>query len=52
MSDYSFADQISLFYNANEIIGLQELLLQNNFCNKNTKIIQLRPNTAGDIIKI
>lgn len=52
MSDYSFADQISLFYNATEIIGLHGAAFANIiFCKKNTKIIELRPNTAGDIIK-
>ena len=52
MSDYSFSDQIALFYNASEIIGLHGAGFANIiFCKQGSKIIELRPNTAGDIIK-
>ncbi len=52
LSNYSFADQVALFHNANEIIGLHGAAFANIiFCKKDTKIIELRPNTAGDVIK-
>ena len=51
MSDYSFSDQRP-FYNASEIIGLHGAGFANIiFCKQGSKIIELRPNTAGDRIK-
>ena len=52
MSDYSFVDQVALFYNANEIIGLHGAGFANIvFCKQGSKIIEIRPNSAGDVIK-
>jgi capsular polysaccharide biosynthesis protein len=52
LSDYSFADQVAIFYNAEEIIGLHGAGFANIiFCKVNAKILELQPETAGDIIK-
>jgi len=52
MSDYSFSDQVALFYNASDIVGLHGAGFANIiFCKQESKIIELRPSTAGDIIK-
>ncbi len=52
LSDYSFSDQINLFNNSEHIIGLHGAGFSNIiFCNSNTKILELRPDTAGDAIK-
>ena len=52
MSDYSFADQVALFNNAKEIIGLHGAAFANLiFCKPKTKIIEMRPDTAGIVIK-
>ena len=52
MSDYSFVDQVALFYNASDIVGLHGAGFANIiFCKEGSKIIEIRPNTAGDIIK-
>lgn len=52
MSDYSFSDQVALFYNASDIVGLHGAGFANIiFCKEGSKIIELRPSTAGDIIK-
>ena len=52
LSNYSFSDQIALFNNADKIIGLHGAGFANLiFCKPGTKVIELKPNTAGDIIK-
>ena len=52
LSDYSFADQVALFNNAESIVGLHGAGFANIiFCSPNTKILELRPDTAGDAIK-
>ena len=52
MSDFSFCEQVALFYNAKEVIGLHGAGFANTiFCKHETKIIEMRPDTAGDVIK-
>lgn len=52
MSDYSFGDQVALFNNAKEVVGLHGAGFANIiFCKPGTKIIEMRTNSAGDIIK-
>ena len=52
LSNYSLSDQISLFYNAKKIIGLHGAGFANLiFCKPNTRVIELKSNTAGDAIK-
>jgi len=52
LSDYSFTEQIKLFNNAEYIAGLHGAGFANMiFCKPNTKILELKPDTAGDIIK-
>ncbi len=52
MSDFSFSDQVALFFNAKKIIGLHGAGFANIvFCKPGTKIIEIRPITAGDVIK-
>ena len=52
LSDYSFVDQVSLFFNAKEIVGLHGAGFANLiFCRTGTRILELKPESAGDIIK-
>lgn len=52
MSNYSFIDQVALFYNAKKIAGLHGAGFANIvFCKPGTKIIEMRTSTTGDIIK-
>ncbi len=52
LSDYSFTEQINLFNNAENVVGLHGAGFANIiFCRPNTKILELRPDTAGDAIK-
>ena len=52
LSDYSFSEQINFFNNAENIVGLHGAGFANIvFCKPNTKILELRPETAGDAIK-
>lgn len=52
LSEYSFIEQINIFYNANCIIGLHGAGFANIvFCKKNTTVIEIKSNTTGDIIK-
>ena len=52
LSNYHFNDQIKLFNNAECIIGLHGAGFANTvFCKKNTKVIELQSDTAGEIIK-
>ena len=48
LSDLSFKDQVSLFNNATEIVGLHGAGFANlTFCKPNTFILELKPATAG-----
>ena len=52
LSDLSFKDQINLFQNASQIVGLHGAGFANLiFCKPNTRVIELKSNTAGDAIK-
>jgi len=52
LSNYSITDQIEIFYNADFVAGLHGAGFANIiFCKPETKILEFRPNTAGDIIK-
>jgi len=52
LSNLNFVDQVAIFHNAEEVIGLHGAGFANIiFCKKNCKIIEIRPNTAGDVIK-
>jgi capsular polysaccharide biosynthesis protein len=52
LSEYSFSEQINLFYNAEYVVGLHGAGFANIiFCKPNTKIIEFKSLTAGDIIK-
>ncbi len=52
LSDYSFSDQVAMFYNAEQIIGLHGAGFANIvFSKPDTKVIEIRSNTAGDVIK-
>lgn len=52
LSELSFKDQINLFSNADFITGLHGAGYANIvFCNPNTKILELKPNSSGDVIK-
>ncbi len=52
LSDYSFSDQVAIFNNAEQIIGLHGAGFANIvFSKPKTKVIEIRSNTAGDVIK-
>ena len=52
LSDFSFSEQVNLFYNAEYIAGLHGAGFANIvFCKPNTKILEFRSLTAGDAIK-
>ena len=52
LSDHSFSEQINLFNNAENVVGLHGAGFANIiFCKPKTKIIELRPEAAGDAIK-
>ena len=52
LSELSFKDQIKLFSYADFITGLHGAGYANIvFCNPNTKILELKPNSSGDVIK-
>ncbi len=52
MSNFSFADQVILFNNAKKIVGLHGAAFANLvFCKPKTNIIEMRPDTAGNVIK-
>tara|TARA_B100000674_G_C37936076_1_gene960343 strand:- start:544 stop:1668 length:1125 start_codon:yes stop_codon:yes gene_type:complete len=52
MSDFSFSDQVALFHNADQIVGLHGAAFANTiFCKPKTKVVEMRPDTAGDVIK-
>ena len=52
MSEYSFSDQVAIFYNADQVVCLHGAGFANTvFCKDGTKIIEMRSNTTGDVIK-
>ena len=52
LSEYSFIDQVAIFHNANQIAGLHGAGFANIiFCKKGTKVIEMRPDSAGDLFK-
>ena len=52
MSDLNFSDQVALFSKAKEVIGLHGAGFANIiFCKEKSKIIEMRSDTAGDVIK-
>jgi capsular polysaccharide biosynthesis protein len=52
LSEFSFLEQVSIFNNAKYIIGLHGAGFANLvFCKKNTKILEIKPKKAGNIIK-
>ena len=52
MTDYNFLDQVRIFSQAKEIIGLHGAGFSNIiFCQKNTKIIEFKTIDAGDMYK-
>jgi hypothetical protein len=52
LSNHSISDQVKFFYNADFIAGLHGAGFANIiFCKPKTKILELRPSTAGDVIK-
>ena len=52
LSDYSFLDQVKIFYHAKTIVGLHGAGFANIiFCQPGTKILELKSNSAGDAIK-
>ena len=52
LENYSFLDQVNIFYNAKEVVGLHGAGFANIvFCKPNTKILELRSNSAGDMFK-
>ena len=51
LSDLSFEDQINLFKNATDVVGLHGAGFANIiFCKSNTKILELKPIHAGKVI--
>jgi hypothetical protein len=52
LSEYSFLEQVSLFNNANFIVGLHGAGFANLvFCKKNTNILEIKPKKAGNVIQ-
>ena len=52
LSEYSFLDQVKLFYHAKMIAGLHGAGFANIiFCKPGTKILEFKSNNAGDAIK-
>lgn len=52
LSQYSFADQVSMFYNADFIAGLHGAGFANIvFCRSGTNVLEFRSDTAGDVIR-
>ncbi len=50
LSDLSFKDQINLFQNASQIVGLHGAGFANlTFCKPGTKILELKPASAGPV---
>ncbi len=52
LTNLTFLDQVALFYQAKSIVGLHGAGFANLvFSNPKTKVLELKSNTAGDIIK-
>ena len=52
LSDFSFRDQMKFFYNATNIVGLHGAGFANLvFGNPGSKILEIKPSHAGDVIK-
>ena len=52
MANYNFIDQISLFENADEIVGLHGGGFANIvFCKPNSKVVEIKNETTGNIIR-
>ena len=52
LSEYDFASQINIFHHAETVVGLHGAGFANIlFCKEGTKILELKPLTAGEIIK-
>ena len=52
LSNYHFSDQVKIFNEAENIVGLHGAGFANIvFCKPNTKILELQSNTAGAIIQ-
>ena len=52
MSELTFVDQVSLFNNIDQVVGLHGAGFANIvFCKPGTKVLELKPYTAGDVIK-
>ena len=50
--DFSFKQQIKIFYNANFVISLfGAAMMMIAFCNKKVKIIEIKPNKSGNEFK-
>ena len=52
LENYSFLEQVNIFHHAKEVVGLHGAGFANIiFCKPDTKILELRSNSAGDVIK-
>ena len=52
LSELTFVDQVSLFNNIDQVVGLHGAGFANIvFCKPGTKVLELKPYTAGDVIK-
>ena len=52
LSELTFVDQVSLFNNIDQVVGLHGAGFANIvFCKPGTKVLELKPNMAGDVIK-
>jgi len=52
LSELTFIDQVSLFNNIEQVVGLHGAGFANIvFCKPGTKVLELKSNTAGDVIK-
>ncbi len=52
LSDYTFEDQVNLFYNAKKIVGLHGAGFANlTFSQSETLVLELKPESAGSVIE-
>ena len=52
LSELTFVDQVSLFNNIDQVVGLHGAGFANIvFCKPGTKVLELKPDMAGDVIK-
>ena len=53
LSDFSFIDQMKIFYNAKKIIGLHGAGFANVlFSQSDLKVLEIKPISAGKLMKI